>query len=187
MKLIIVDGLDGSGKSTVARWMAAHYESMGETTLIRNHPSEGAWGRVSKGMLLKEGKPALLVAIVFFIMDVLSSVRHLRRNWAGYDNVIFVRYLMTTCYLPRGLVVPGYKFFEALLPRGDLKVLVDIDPNVAYRRIAGRAEDMEMFENMDSLQKVRSKMALVTVGWQMIDNSADEASTRKALRSILGH
>ena len=100
MELIVVDGIDGSGKSTVAQWIAEHYRSRGESVLVRSHPSDSLLGRLSRRSLTSEGKLMRAVATIFFILDVLDSLRRLR-SWKGYDKVIFVRYVMATAYLQR--------------------------------------------------------------------------------------
>ncbi|HIH77204.1 MAG TPA: thymidylate kinase, partial [Methanomassiliicoccales archaeon] len=51
MELIVVDGIDGSGKSTVAEWMAEHYRSQGQKVLVRAHPSDSFCGRLSRRSL----------------------------------------------------------------------------------------------------------------------------------------
>ena len=39
MRFIIIDGLDGSGKSTQAKLVQKKYLSMGESVILREHPS----------------------------------------------------------------------------------------------------------------------------------------------------
>ncbi len=185
MKLIVVDGIDGSGKSTVAEWIAAHYRGRRETVLVRTHPSDSWLGRLSRRSLTSEGKLMHLVATVFFILDVLDSLRRLR-GWRGYDKVIFVRYLMATAYLPTGLYYTGYRFFSKVMPIPPRLLLVDTTPECALRRIEEREHDREMFENLTSLTKVRGKvLELSREGWAVLDNSRGLEETRAQLESVL--
>ena len=124
MELIVVDGIDGSGKSTVAEWIAAHYRSRGEKVLVRAHPSDSLYGRLSRRSLTSEGKLMRTVATIFFILDVLNSLRRLR-GWKDHDKVIFVRYVMATAYLPSSLYVTGYEFFCKILPVPEKLLLVE--------------------------------------------------------------
>jgi len=185
MEMIVVDGIDGSGKSTVAGWIADHYRERGERVLIRPHPSDSWFGRLSRHSLTAEGKLMRLVATIFFILDVLNSLRLLRR-WRGYDKVIFVRYLMATAYLPAGLHHYGYRFFCKMLPIPTRLLLVDTTPECALKRIEDRAHDREMFENLTSLNKVRAKVLELSVyGWMVLDNSSSSENTRSQLSQVL--
>jgi len=185
MELIVVDGIDGSGKSTVASWIADHYASRGEKVLVRSHPSDSLLGRLSRRSLVSRGKMMRTVATIFFILDVLDSLRRLRR-WRSYDKVVFVRYVMATAYLPAGLHRQGYEFFCKVLPIPPRLLLVDTTPECALRRIEEREHEREMFENIRSLRKVRGKvLELARHGWKVLDNSGPVEGTRAQLDEVL--
>ncbi|MCX6650833.1 MAG: thymidylate kinase [Methanomassiliicoccales archaeon] len=180
-----MDGIDGSGKSTVAGWIADHYRSKGEKVLVRTHPSDTWIGRMSRRSLTAEGKLMQTVATVFFVFDVLDSVRRLRR-YGDQDKVIFVRYVMATAYLPKGLHRPGYDFFVRILPMPPRLLLVDAKPECALQRIEEREHEREMFENLASLTKVRGKvLELAKGGWSVLDNSYSVEEARSQLDRIL--
>jgi dTMP kinase len=185
MELIVVDGIDGSGKSTVAEWIAVHYRSRGEKVLVRAHPSDSFCGRLSRRSLTSEGKLMRTVATVFFILDVLNSLRRLR-GWKDHDKVIFVRYVMATAYLPSSLYMKGYDFFCKVLPIPEKLLVVDATPECALRRIEEREHEREMFENRESLEKVRGKILdLATHGWKVLDNCGSVEDTRAQLDAVL--
>ncbi len=174
MRWIVIDGIDGSGKSTYARWIKEHYESLGETVLVRIHPSERFLGLLTRRTLQGKGRMLRLLASLLFIGDVLSSLRSLRRDGERYDTIIYVRYLMATAYLPERYVQLGYDFFTRILPVPRRLLLVDIDPQVALRRIEKRNEAKEMFEDIESLRKIRRKvLRLARNGWTVIENNVD--------------
>ena len=185
MELIVVDGIDGSGKSTVAEWIAAHYRSRGEKVLVRAHPSDSLYGRLSRRSLTSEGKLMRTVATIFFILDVLNSLWRLR-GWKDHDKVIFVRYVMATAYLPSSLYVTGYEFFCKILPVPEKLLLVDVTPICALRRIEEREHEREMFENLESLEKVRGKVLdLAARGWKVLNNCGSVDETRAQLAEVL--
>jgi len=174
MRWIVIDGIDGSGKSTYARWMKEHYESLGETVLVRIHPSEGFLGLLTRKTLQGKGRMLRLLASILFIGDVLMSLRSLRKDRQRYDTIIYVRYLMATAYLPERYIQLGYDFFARVLPVPRRLLLVDIDPKVAMRRIEDRNEAKEMFEDVESLRKIRKKvLRLASKGWTVIENNID--------------
>jgi len=185
MELIVVDGIDGSGKSTVAEWMAEHYRSQGLKVLVRQHPSDSICGKLSRRSLTSEGKMMRTVATVFFILDVFNSLR-LLRGWRDHDKVIFVRYVMATAYLPTPLYRQGYEFFCKVLPIPERLLLVDVTPECALRRIEEREHEREMFENLRSLEKVRDKVLdLSAHGWKVLNNCGSVEDTRAQLDAVL--
>lgn len=187
MRWIVVDGIDGSGKSTHASWTRTHYEERGEKVLVRIHPSPTWIGRRARRALEGHGKLMQLLATLFFILDVLDSVRRLRKESEQYDTIVFVRYLMATAYLPEKYAPTGYDFFAKILPKPRRLLLVDVDPEVAHSRIRERQHVMEMFEDMESLHKVRKKVLLLAHrgGWRIIDNSVSEVEAKATLISCL--
>jgi dTMP kinase len=172
MTWYVVDGLDGSGKSTVAEMIKDISEGQGRSAYIRHHPSESLPGRLSRHFLKGEGKAAETIATVFYIMDVLLSLTGMGRLRRQYDDLVFVRYSMAAAYLPERIMEPAYTIIEKVLPRPDRLILVDVDPDVAMSRILERGEELELFESIPRLNRVRDKMmTLARHGWEVVDNS----------------
>jgi len=183
-RLIVVDGLDGCGKDTHAQRIKALLESRRERVYVISHPSKRLFGKLSKRFLEGEGHAARFLATVFFTADVLASVSRFNAQREG--TTIFVRYLMGTAYLPRRLAPAGYVFFRKLLPFPDLALFIDIDPEVAIRRIERRDHKREMFETLDRLAKVRSTARkLVSHEWYIVDNSQDGEQSFAEVETLL--
>jgi len=181
----VVDGIDGSGKSTIAHWIADRYRTKGEV-LVVHHPSERLSGRISRKALQSEGKLMHAVAAVFYIVDVLISVSGIRKLRQKDMTVVYVRYLMGTAYLPDRFMMAGYEFFCKMLPVPKALLLVDIDPNEAVKRLESRTDAKEMFEDPANLAKYRRKvLALAQRDWKVLDNSGEQSASRHALDDIL--
>lgn len=178
-----MDGLDGCGKDTHARKIAGLLEAKGNSVTIVSHPSGRRFGRISKASLQRSGKVSRLWATLFYIADVLVSVRRLRRQ---EGTVIFVRYLMGAAYLPKPLAPSGYNFFRSLLPFPEVALFIDIDPKVAIRRIEERDHAREMFETEEKLTEVRKVAKSLLQGeWLVIDNSIDGEEPFREVERIL--
>lgn len=183
---IVVDGLDGSGKSTQARLICGKLARGGKSFILRAHPSsDNFFGRMGRGYLLLEGKRARIAASVFYLADVIRSV--LLYRWMRVDYVIFVRYLMGTAYLPRPLHRVAYLFFYRLVPIGSHMYFIDVRPEEAYRRLESRAR-REMFETLERLTEVRDKALGLTVngGWTIIDGNRPWRAIHRQLCLLLG-
>ncbi len=184
MKFIVVDGLDGCGKNTHAGRMKALFESEGNNVSVIIHPSGRPFGRVSKRFLREIGPLARLFTTFFFTADVLVSVRELRNE--KDRTTIFVRYLLGTAYLPKVLAPLGYRVLRKILPFPDLAIFIDIEPEVAHRRITARGHAPEMFETPERLASVRKiAKTLVAEEWVRIDNSEDGERPFRELEKLL--
>jgi len=184
MKLIVVDGLDGVGKDTQAKLIRKRYEKLGKKVIIRSHPStDNFFGRKAKKALLGTGKVNKVKASVFYMFDVLCSIRSYYRK-GDADVLITVRYLVGTAYLPKRLAKIAYSFFLGFVPTSEYMFFLDAEPKIILKRIVDR-EEREMFETIDSLVKVRSKALFLVKKWHIIDTSGSIDDTFLKIEKIL--
>lgn len=184
MRLIIVDGLDGVGKDTHAKLIKDRYEEMGEKVALRSHPeSDNFFGKKAKKALLGKGKINKLKASVFYMVDVLRSIRKYYEK-KEYDTLIMVRYLMGTAYLPQRLAKIAYDLFENFVPTSDYMFFLDASPTKLLKRFEER-DELEMFETLDELVKVRKKALLLAESWNIIDTTGTVEATFSHIENVL--
>ena len=184
MRLIIVDGLDGVGKDTQGRLIAEYYKNNGERVVLRSHPAtDNFFGKKAKESLLLTGKVNKLKASVFYMLDVLRSIRKYYHP-QNKGTIVMVRYLMGTAYLPRKLVRFGYTFFERFVPISPYMFFLDAPTEKILNRIKERSEH-EIFETYDALEKVRKKAMLLLDNWYIIDTSGTIDDTFASICLIL--
>ena len=186
MTWFVVDGMDGSGKSTVGHIIEEKRLAEGKRVLFLEHPNDSCRsGRLAHKYLLKNGKFAMILSTTFYIFNVIHSLRFKRKHRKEYDDVIFVRYNMAVAYLPRKLIRSGYKVISFIFPKPDVSIFVDIEPKSAMERILSRGEDLEMFETEEKLTKTREKMLALSDGWIIVDNNRGMEQTRESVEWIL--
>jgi dTMP kinase len=169
VKLVVIDGLDGSGKDTQALLLRDHLMAKGERVVLRIHPSQdNVFGRLSKKALTKGGKVQRILATLFYGLDVVRSVL---LYCHGDGSVIIVRYTMACAYLPRPLIRPVYRIVNMLLPKSDEMFFLDVMPEEALRRIQARGEAQEMFETLPHLEKARTRAMLIAGNWKVVDGN----------------
>lgn len=184
MRLIVVDGLDGVGKDTHALLIKRRYEEKGEKVVLRSHPeSDNYFGRKAKDALLGHGKANKLKASIFYMFDVLRSVRKYCRR-GDIDTLIMTRYLVGTAYLPKKLAKIGYRFFLGFVPTSEYMFFLDASPEEILSRIKARKEK-EIFETHDALLKVRKKAMGLVVDWIIIDTSGPISDTFSTIEKHL--
>jgi dTMP kinase len=170
MVLVIIDGLDASGKSTQGLALDRDLREIGRTVFLQIHPSrDNLFGRKARQFLFQKGKGAHLASAFFYMLDVVRSI--LVYPWLGYDYIIFVRYLMGTAYLPSPLHEVAYRFFTLTVPTSEFMFFLDVSPEEAERRIRLTRDRFEMFESLEQLRKVRRKaLALASLGkWRILN------------------
>jgi dTMP kinase len=184
MRLIIIDGLDGVGKDTQARLIKNRYEKSGDKVKIRSHPeSDNYFGRQAKKALLGKGKLNKLKASVFYMMDVLFSIRrYYQKN--GYNTLIMVRYLVGTAYLPERFAKIAYRFFVNFVPTSDYMFFLDAPPEILLNRVKNRKEK-EMFENLEEFENVRKKALYLVRNWNIINISGSINDSFSKIENIL--
>ena len=184
MRLIIVDGLDAVGKDTHAKLIYDRYKKNEENVVIRSHPSDDNYfGKKAKKALLKTGKINKLSASIFYMLDVLRSIKKYYRS-EEEGTLIMVRYLLGTAYLPKRLAGFAYRFFANFVPVSDYMFLLDASPEELYSRVEQR-DFKEIFETLDELQKIRYKVLLLTKNWHVIDTKGSVDDTYNKIELIL--
>lgn len=184
MRLIIIDGLDGVGKDTHANLVKKRYEKMGDRVVVRSHPeSDNYFGKKTKQALLGKGKINRMKASIFYMIDVIRSIRKYYRR-KDIDTLILVRYLVGTAYLPGKLANYAYIFFENFVPTSDYMFFLDASPDFLVDRFKERKET-EMFETYEKLEKVRRKSLVLVKDWNIIDTSKSIEETYSKIQNVL--
>lgn len=185
MTWFIVDGMDGSGKTTVASVLKTELESQGRKVLLIEHPNRNTiLGRIESKMLQVDGKAAMMAATLLYVLDVIRSVWIMKHD-SAHDDVIFVRYIMAVSYLHDESAKKAYKIFEHVLPTPDVKILVDVDEHTAYSRITSRGDDIERFEKLEILADTRRKMLMLSNDWIVLDNNSTSDKLVDVIRELL--
>ena len=168
--LVVIDGLDASGKSTQAEMLAKHLKMRGKTYILRSHPNEdNFFGVKGRDYLFVEGKKAHIAASLFYLADVIRSI--ILYGWRRVDYVIFVRYLLGTAYLPAPVHKFAYHFFAKIVPTRGSLIYLNVSPAEAFRRVENNRIKTERFETIDELSKTADKaMDLVSDDkWIVLD------------------
>lgn len=186
MKFIVIDGLDGSGKDTQIDLLAKYYRNKGKNVVVRSHPcDDNKYGRKSRQALQKTGKINHIKATIYFGMDTIRSVRKYSHD-DSIDVLIFSRYILAVMYLPSVVNTITYKLVCFLLPTSDTMFFLDVDPEESLRRIGSRDEEIEMFENIESLTKNRENSKKFTYNWNVIDgNQSIEEINRQIINKCI--
>lgn len=156
--LLVIEGIDGAGKSTLGRRLAAHARAQGLTTVVSREPTDGPHGTALRRSA-KMGRLSLSDELELFLKDRAEHVATLIRPALARGEIVILDryYLSTAAYQgargadPAEIVARN----EAFAPVPDLVLLLDIDPLGGTGRILHRGDQPDDFEAVAYLARVR--------------------------------
>lgn len=156
--LIVLEGIDGTGKSTQARRLGEWFTSQGREVVLSREPTAGPWGKklretAATGRLSPEDE------LQYFLNDRRQHVEELiAPSLAAGKVVILDRYYFST------MAYQGCRGFdpveirrknEAFAPVPDLLLIMDLDVDTSLERIGARGDTANEFEKRESLEHCR--------------------------------
>lgn len=163
-KLIVIEGLDGCGKSTVARKVAEEIPY----TRLSKEPTDYDIGKLIRNYLKQsdlddEKSEGMRDGLLFFADRIEHHRKFIMPSMKeGYNVVTSRNEYSTLAYQVAQEIDPmilikirEYLIQNDIILRPDISIIIDIDPKVAYQRKINMGESLEKFENIGRQIKVR--------------------------------
>ncbi len=155
---IVLEGIDGTGKSSQVRKLASYFSSLGREVVTSREPTDGPWGKkLRDSATLGRLDPA--DELEYFLRDRREHVEQLIRPALAEGKVVILdRYYFST------MAYQGARGFdpheirkrnEEFAPQPDFLVILDLDVEIALQRVGHRGDQANHFEKRDSLQRCR--------------------------------
>lgn len=157
-KFIVVEGLDGSGKSAQVDLLVEYLKQQGKEVIVTKEPTvDSEAGRKIKQALRKE-----IVIDPLELQKLYVQDRREHLNNKVIPALKEGKFVVSSRYAPSTFAY-GYSDGldvdllvkmndEFLLP--DLTIIVDVPPELCVKRIEGRGDPKELFEQKEKLTKV---------------------------------
>ena len=155
---IVIEGIDGTGKSTQARYLGEWFTRQGREVVLSREPTDGPWGKklresASTGRLSPEDE------LQYFLSDRRQHVEELiAPSLAAGKVVILDRYYFSS------MAYQGARGFDPLeirkrneefAPQPNLLLILDLDVETAHARIGVRGDTTNEFEKRENLTRCR--------------------------------
>ncbi len=155
---IVIEGIDGTGKSTQAKRLGDWFISQGREVILSREPTDGPWGKkvretAATGRLSPEDE------LGYFLKDRQQHVDELiAPSLAAGKVVILDRYYFST------MAYQGARGFdpqeirlknEIFAPVPDLLLIMDLEVDAALDRIGARGDTANEFEKRENLDRCR--------------------------------
>jgi len=153
MPFVAIEGIDGSGKSTII----SHLAGILPRVYATREPSGGPIGKLIKEWALRGGSSDPHVDALLFAADRIEHYR-----WEVKPKLMEGFLVVTERYVESSIAYQGaagvpinfIKYINSLVPKPDLTVILDVDPQIAVERISRRG-GAEKFEHAVYLRRVR--------------------------------
>lgn len=163
-KFIALEGIDGCGKSTQAQLLKQRLTDAGHRVYLTHEPTDSHIGsiirNIFKGRIAGDHK----TIAGLFVADRLDHLQNktngiLKKLEEGYTVICDRYYLSSYAYqgahVNLNWVIEANRLSAELL-RPDLNIYIDILPKLSMQRLHKNRSDIEIFENLDNLQKVKT-------------------------------
>jgi dTMP kinase len=184
--LIVLTGIDGSGKTTVARALVTSVLADGRNALLLNNYA----GRRRMSLLAArfgvQLPPRLADAAESTLRVANVLISHARaRRFSGLtvmDRHLHCQLALRVARgLPRGRLLP---WLLRKLPAPDLVIHLDIDPQQAHDRIVARGADEESLADLTSLRDAYHSLPGFA-GFMILDAGAPEHEVLAGLKRVI--
>lgn len=181
---IVIDGIDGSGKSEIVKMLCNYLLSINKKyrILATREPTDGKYGKQIRKILATEKNPKSNSnkLIELFLKDREEHLKNeiepfLKKSSNKTNIVICDRYYYSTIAFQgaQGLDVKDLIDKNTKFRKPDIAFILDVEPSVALERIEYRKK--EKFEQIEFMKKIRENFLklpkLLSDNIRIIDSS----------------
>ncbi len=162
-KFIVFEGIDGAGKTTQVNLLLERMEKEKISAYLTAEPTDLATGRELRRVLSGEVKKTDCEIAVLFTLDRIAHNKDKVTGIgkildAGYDVICDRYYYSTLAYQGASTDYEWVKSMNIDCPeirRPDLCIFLDLTPEESLDRITKGRDKLEIYENIETLTRVR--------------------------------
>ncbi len=186
---LVLEGIDGSGKTTHARMLYEYFKGKGKKCVLTDEPTSGTIGIIIKGFLRQKSGISPTSLQLLFASDRAEHVeKFIVPELKSGTNIIMDRYVASTVAYgaASGLDKDWLISINSKFRMPDMTLLLDIDPRVSMKRKFPNQDEseVELFESVSLLEKVRKtylELANKYDNYFIIDASKSKEAVEQAI------
>lgn len=154
--LIALEGIDGAGKTTIARMIVERLDRLGIEARYTMEPTRSLFGRILRDMALESGVDPRLEALLFAADRIYHLEKVVKPLLARGVIVVSDRYLHSSLAY-QSVTTGDSRWVEELnkfARKPDLGIYLDVRPSEGLKRLKRRKT---RFEDESFLEKVRRR------------------------------
>ncbi|MBI2656452.1 dTMP kinase [Candidatus Woesearchaeota archaeon] len=188
---IVVDGIDGSGKSELIKMLHNHLFSRHKKyrILTTREPTNGTYGKKIRKMLMEEKDPksSSKKLMDLFIKDRAEHLKNTIEPFLRHSNrhelniVLCDRYYYSTIAFQaaQGLDMKEIIGKNKSFRKPDIAFILDVNPPIALERIKHRKK--EKFEHLEFMKKIRKNFLKLP---RLLKDNIKIIDSSKPLKSV---
>lgn len=158
---IVIEGIDGSGKTTQIELLQQRMSEEGKQVAITSEPTDGFIGRIIRDIMrgAETTDPAVVAAL--YVADRMDHITHpevgmLALMEKGY-NIIASRYYFSSYafqgeYVSLEWLIHANSICKSRLT-ADLTIYINIDPEICFERIKKSRASLDIYENLEKMKR----------------------------------
>lgn len=190
LMFIVLEGIDGSGKTTQAKLLADEFRRNGKEVILTLEPTKTVVGAWIDAVLRGDVKLDMFALQYLFMADRLQHVAEVIRPALQRDAIVVCdRFHFSTIAYGRafGMADELLMGIFAALPAIDHAILVDVSVDDALARVRSRGDVQHIFDKRDRLEKIRQQyLRLVDEGkLAAVDGRGSVEEVAERIRKIV--
>jgi dTMP kinase len=186
---IVIEGLDGSGKTTQSTFLANKL-SQSHNVVLTAEPSHGKIGTFIRGDCLYEDKrlPTEAEALLFAADRIEHMYREVKPALDEGKLVICDRYIYSSLAYQgsAGLSLEWIKTINARALQPDFSIFIDVSPERVIERLKRKRSIMETLETQQKVREVYLKFVTKGELVRVDGDKPKEAVTEELYSKVLG-
>ena len=189
---IVLEGIDGTGKTTIAQKLADELKLSGYNVLITEEPTK-TWIGEGVRRAIEEEKNGFTQALLFFAdrADHIENLKKKKENIIISDRYVYSTYAYQGAQLEKIMgLEKAIKWFEKVYEPfsydPDMVILITVEPEEGLKRIYGR-DRKEKFERHEFLRRVQEIYLLLAkkYGFVVIDGNRNLDDVFEEVKNVV--
>ncbi len=161
--LIVIEGVDGSGKSTQIELLKTRLNNRGHKAYITHEPTDSPIGAVIRNIMKGRIQTSPSAIAALFAADRLDHIYNdvngmkKKRDKEGYHIIASRYYFSSYAFQGEYVDVDWIVHLNAMAKKqfpADITIYLDVDPETCYERITNHRSDIEIYETKEKIKKV---------------------------------